>query len=82
MFTGTRGRRGGIVFVLVTVLQFWIYKKFLKNAILHLQSGNFRVVLPDILVFLKFYTNVPMETENSDAAIQFSIKNCIEKSGF
>ena len=41
---------------------FWILKKFHKNAILHYKSGNFHEVLPDILVFLKIYSNVPTET--------------------
>ena len=44
------------VFVLVTVLQFWIVKKLSKNAILHYISGNFHEVLPDVSVFLKFYS--------------------------
>ena len=41
------------VFVLVTVLQFWIVKKLSKNAILHYISGNFPEVLPDVLVFFE-----------------------------
>ena len=70
------------VFVLVTVLQFWIVKKLSKNAILHYISGNFHEVLPDFLVFLKFYSNGMTETQNSDNAIEFSIKKYLFSQSF
>ena len=42
-----------------------------------LQSGNFHEVLPDILVFLKFYSNVLTEIKYSDNAIEFYTENYI-----
>ena len=37
-------------------------RKVSEKCHLHLISGNFHVVLPDFLVFLKFYSNVLTET--------------------
>ena len=58
------------------VLHFWIKKSFTKKPFT-LQSGNFHEVLPDILVFLKFYSNVLTEIKYSDNAIEFYTENYI-----
>ena len=68
---------GDVIFVFMTVLHFWIVKKFCKNANLHFISGNFHEVLPDFFVFLKFYSNGLTEIENSDDAIEFYTEKSI-----
>ena len=45
-----------------SVLHFWFVKKFHKNATIHFNCGNFHEMLPDFLVFLKFYSYVLPET--------------------
>ena len=59
------------------MLHVWIVEKFQKNATLLLYCGNFHEVLPDFLVFLKFYSNVLTEIKYSDNAIEFYTENYI-----
>ena len=56
-----------------SVLQTW-FSKVSEKCHFELTSGNFHEVLPDFLVFWKFYSNGVTETQNFDNVIEFSIK--------
>ena len=52
-------------------------KKVSEKCHYLLHCGNFHAVLPEFLVFLKFYYNVPTEIKYSDNAIGFYTENYI-----
>ena len=54
-----------------------VFKKVSEKCHFELISGNFHEVLPDFLVFLKFYSNVLTEIKYSDNAIEFYTENYI-----
>ena len=59
-----------------------VFKKVSEKCHFELISGNFHEVLPDFLVFWKFYSNGVTETQNSDNAIEFSIKKYLYSQSF
>ena len=54
-----------------------VFKKVSEKCLFELISGNFHEVLPDFLVFWKFYSNDLTEIKYSDNAIEFYTENYI-----